>query len=303
MMGRDQALPYAGIEAGGTKFICIVASGPDDVRAQITIPTTQPEDTIEKTIAFFKTHEPFAGMGIATFGPCDLNPASPTYGFITTTPKPGWQHVNLLGTLRQALDVPIGFDTDVNVAALGEFTWGAGQGLEVVLYLTVGTGVGGGGVLNGRMMHGLMHPEMGHLRLPRVSEVDPFPGTCPYHGDCLEGLASGPAMEARWGKPPADLPPNHPAWQIEARYLALALSNLILVLSPQRIILGGGLMHQRQLFGLIRAEVKKLLNGYIHSPMILERIDEYIAPPGLGDQAGILGAIALARRAASRVMM
>jgi fructokinase len=298
-MNCDPLMPYAGIEGGGTKFVCMVASGPDDIRAQVIIPTTLPEETLTNVISFFRGHEPFAGMGIATFGPCDLDPSSPTYGFITATPKAGWQNVNLLSILRQAFRGSTGFNTDVNAAALGEFMWGAGQGLEIVLYLTVGTGIGGGGILNGRMMHGLMHPEMGHLRVPRAPHDDRFPGICPYHADCLQGLASGPAMEARWGRPPAELPPDHPAWQTEAQYLALAVSNLIFVLSPQRIILGGGLMHQRQLFPLIRAEVKRILNGYIALPEILERIDEYIVPPGLGDQAGVLGAIALARQSAS----
>jgi fructokinase len=297
-MERNQASLYAGIEAGGTKFVCALASGPDDVRARISLPTTTPEETLGKAIGFFKTHEPFTSMGIGTFGPCDLNPASPTYGHITSTPKSGWTDVNLLGIFRQAFAVPIGFDTDVNVAALGEAKWGAGQGMDMVIYLTIGTGIGGGGVLNGEMMHGLIHPEMGHIRLPRVSNTDEFEGICPYHGDCLQGLASGPAIEARWGKSAAELPPDHPAWKIEARYLALGVSNFIFVLSPHRIIMGGGVMHQKQLFPLIRVEVKRLLNGYIQSPMILERIDEYIVPPGLGDRSGILGAIALAKHTA-----
>jgi fructokinase len=299
-MNLNQSFLYAGIEAGGTKFVCTVASGPDDVRAQVSFPTTSPEETLRKAIGFFKAHEPFAAMGIGTFGPCDLDPASPTYGHITSTPKLGWTQVNMLGIFRQTFAVPIGFDTDVNVAALGESKWGAGQGLDTVIYLTIGTGIGGGGVLNGQRMHGLIHPEMGHIRLPRVSNTDEFDGICPYHGDCLQGLASGPAMEARWGKSPAELPPEHPAWQIEARYLALGVSNFIFILSPHRIILGGGVMHQKHLFPLIRAEVKRLMNGYLQSPMILERIDEYIVPPGLGDRSGILGAIALAKHTAKK---
>ncbi len=299
-MNRYQAFLYAGIEAGGTKFVCTLASGPDDVRAQIRFPTTTPEETLGKAIGFFKANEPFAAMGIGTFGPCDLNLSSPTYGYITSTPKTGWTNVNLLGSFRQAFAVPIGFDTDVNVAALGESKWGAGLGLDMVIYLTVGTGIGGGGVLNGRMMHGLIHPEMGHIRLPRVTTADEFKGICPYHGNCLQGLASGPAIEARWGKSAAELPPDHLAWQIEARYLALAVSNFILVLSPQRIVMGGGVMQQKHLFPLIRAEVKGLLNGYVQSPMILERINEYIVPPGLGERSGILGAVALAKQAAGK---
>jgi fructokinase len=298
MKKRDSL--YAGLEAGGTKFVCVVATGPNDIRAQAKFPTTAPDETIGRVIGFFKAHEPFAAMGIATFGPCDLDPASPTYGHITSTPKMGWENVNLLGILRRAFPFPIGFNTDVNVAALGEWNWGAGQGLDPVIYLTVGTGIGGGGVVHGRMMHGLIHPEMGHIRVPRLPQ-DTFSGNCPYHGDCLQGLAAGPAIEARWGKPAEQLPSDHPAWNLEASYLALAVNDLICVLSPQRIILGGGVMQQRHLFPLIREEVKRLLNGYIRSPMSLEKIDEYIVPPGLGNQAGVLGAIVLAQRAAEEL--
>ena len=222
-------------------------------------------------------------------------PRSPTYGHITSTPKSGWENVNLLGLFRRAFPVPIGFDTDVNVAALGEWTWGAGQGVDSLVYVTVGTGIGGGGVINGRMMHGLIHPEMGHIRVPRVSG-DSFPGNCPYHGDCLQGLAAGPAIEARWGKRAEALPSDHPAWDLEASYLALAVNDLICVLSPQRIILGGGVMCQRPLFPLIRQKVKRLLNGYIQSPRILEGIEEFIVPPGLEGRSGVLGAIALAEQ-------
>ena len=297
-MERDQPLLYAGIEAGGTKFVCMVAAGPDDVRAQATFPTTTPEETLGKAVAFFKAHEPFAAVGIGTFGPCDFDPASPTYGHIKTSIKRGWEEVDILGTFRRDFPVPIGIDTDGNVAALGEWKWGAGQGLDMVLYLTVGTGIGGGGVMNGRMMHGLIHPEMGHIRVPRISSTDEFAGICPYHGDCLQGLAAGPAIQARWGKPADELPPDHPAWEMEARHLALGISNYICVLSPRRIILGGGVMQQKHLFPLIRKEVKRLLNDYIPSPMILERIDEYIVPPGLGDRSGILGAIALGQQTA-----
>jgi len=294
-MDRKSGFYYAGMEAGGTKFVCMVAAGPDDVRAQVSFPTAQPDETLGKAIAFFRSHEPFAALGIGTFGPCDLNPASPTFGRLSTSIKPGWKEANLLDPFRQAFDVSIGIDTDVNVAALGEYTWGAGQGTEVLLYLTVGTGIGGGGVINGRMMHGLFHPEMGHIRVPRA-DGDPFAGICPYHCDCLQGLASGPAIEARWRNPASELPPDHPAWRMEASYLALAVCNYICTLSPNRIILGGGVMRQGHLFPLIHEEVKRLLNGYIRMPMILERIDEYIGPPALGDRAGVLGAIALARQ-------
>ncbi|MCX5914750.1 MAG: ROK family protein [Deltaproteobacteria bacterium] len=292
---KKQGPLFAGLEGGGTKFVCAVATGPEDIRAQESFPTTTPEETIGKAISFLKRHEPFAALGIASFGPCDLDPRSPAYGHITSTPKAGWENVNLLGIFRREFPVPVGFDTDVNVAALGEWKWGAGRGLDTVLYLTVGTGIGGGGVINGRMLHGLIHPEMGHIRVPRVAD-DTFAGNCPYHGDCLQGLAAGPAIEARWGKPAEELPPDHPAWSLEAAYLALAVNDLICVLSPQRIILGGGVMYQRHLFPLIRQKVKRLLNGYIQSPLILERIEEFIVPPGLGDRSGVLGAIALAEQ-------
>jgi fructokinase len=295
-MKQEKFPQYAGVEAGGTKFVCMVAAGPEDVRAQVSFPTTKPEETLGQAVSFFKAHEPFSALGIGTFGPCDFNPASPSYGCLSTSIKPGWKQADMLGPFRRAFDVPVGIDTDVNAAALGEYTWGAGQGLDTVLYLTVGTGIGGGGVINGRMMHGLFHPEMGHIRVPRVPGDNSFTGVCPYHGDCLQGLASGPAMEARWGRPAEELPPDHPAWKMEAHYLAQAVHNYICTLSPNRVILGGGVMHQGHLFPLIREQVRRLLNGYIQLPMILEKIDEYIVPPALGDRAGVLGAIALARQ-------
>ena len=299
-MPQKSVLYYAGMEAGGTKFICMVASGPDEVRAQTSFPTTKPEETLGRAVAFFKAHEPFAALGIGTFGPCDLNPASPAYGCLSTSIKPGWKQANMLGAFRRTFDVPVAIDTDVNAAALGEYTWGAGQGLEVVLYLTVGTGIGGGGVIKGRTMHGLFHPEMGHIHLPRVSGDDSFAGVCPYHGDCLQGLASGPALGARWRKPAGELPLDHPAWKMEAQYLALAIHTYICSLSPNRVILGGGVMHQRHLFLLIQEQVRRLFNGYIQLPMVLEKIDQYIVPPALGDRAGVLGAIALAKQTAEK---
>jgi fructokinase len=288
-----------GIEAGGTKFVCAVGTGPDDLRAEARFPTIRPEETIGQAIEFFKEQaakEPLAAIGIASFGPVDPNPKSPTFGYITTTPKPGWAHANFAGRIREALGIPVGFDTDVNGAALGEYCWGAAQGLDTFIYLTIGTGLGGGGMVNGQLIHGLIHPEMGHILLPRLAE-DSFAGVCPYHGACLEGLTAGPAMEARWGQRAETLPLDHPAWDIEAHYLALGLVNFICTLSPQRIIMGGGVMEQRQLFPLIRQKVPVLLNGYVQSPAILEHIEAYIVPPGLGSRAGVLGAIALAERA------
>ncbi len=289
---------FGGIEAGGTKFVCAVGTGPADLRAETRFPTTTPEETMGQAIAFFKEQaqqEPLAAIGIASFGPVDPNPASPTFGFITTTPKPGWAQTDFAGAVGRALGVPVGFDTDVNVAALGEYRWGAAQGLDTFIYLTIGTGLGGGGLVNGQMIHGLIHPEMGHIRLPRHPD-DPYPGACPFHGDCLEGMAAGPALQGRWGQQAETLPVDHPAWTIEAHYLAYGLVNFICTLSPQRIIMGGGVMEQSQLFPLIRRKAQELLNGYVQSPEFLERVDRYIVPPGLGNRAGVLGAIALAEQ-------
>lgn len=290
---------WGGIEAGGTKFVCAVGTGPDDLWAEVRFPSTTPEETIGQAIQFFQQQrEPLAAIGIASFGPLDPNPDSPTFGYITTTPKPGWVHTDLAGPIRRALGVPVGFDTDVNVAALGEYRWGAAQGLDTFIYLTIGTGIGGGGMVNGKLIHGLMHPEMGHIRIPHDRDVDPYSGSCSYHGDCLEGLAAGPALEGRWGQRGETLPADHPAWLLEADYLAFALANIICILSPQRIILGGGVMQQRQLFPLVWRRVQELLNDYLPVPAILDQIDDYIVPPGLGDRAGVLGAIALAQHAA-----
>jgi len=291
---------YGGIEAGGTKFVCAVGAGPGDIQDEIRFPTTTPEETISQAVDFFRAHhrrEPLAALGIASFGPVDPNPASASWGCITTTPKPGWQHTNLVGPLEQTLGVPVGFDSDVNGAALGEHRWGAAQGLDTFVYLTVGTGLGGGAMVNGKLLHGMMHAEMGHMLLPHDLEADPYPGHCPFHGDCFEGLVCGPAIADRWQVDPRTLGPDHPAWALEAHYLALGLVNIITVLSPQRVILGGGIMDQAQLFPMVRANVQALLNGYLQTPEILEQIDDYIVPPGLGNQAGVLGAIALAQDA------
>ena len=292
---------YGGIEVGGTKIICAVGSGPQDVRAEVRFPTTTPGETLARIITFFRQQQlaaPLAAVGIGSFGPVSLDPNAPDYGSITTTPKPGWAHTELAGVIGRALGLPVGFDTDVNAAAFGEWRWGAAQGLDTFIYLTVGTGVGGGGLSNGRLMHGLLHPEMGHIRLPRDRQTDPFAGICPYHGDCLEGLASGPALQARWGLPAETLPTDHPAWVLEARYLALACVSFICTLSPQRIILGGGVMSQSHLFPLIRQDVQSLLNGYIQAPAVLQQIDAYIVPPRLGGRVGVLGALALAEQVA-----
>ena len=289
---------FGGIEAGGTKFVCAVGTGPDDLRDEIRFPTTTPDETIGQAVAYFKEQadqEPLAAIGIASFGPVDPDPKSDNWGYITTTPKPHWHNAEFATVLQRELAVPVGFDTDVNGAVLGEHRWGEGQGVDNFIYLTIGTGIGGGAMVNGQLVHGLLHPEMGHFLLPPRSD-DPTPGGfCPYHGHCFEGMASGPAIEKRWGQKAETLAEDHPAWELEAHYLAVGLENLICVYSPQRIIMGGGVMEQKQIFPMLREKVLALLNGYVQSPNILEQIDSYIVPPGLGNKAGILGAIALAQ--------
>jgi fructokinase len=288
------------IEAGGTKFICGVGTGPDDLET-VEIPTTTPVATIDRAVEFFRQFQPdLKAVGIASFGPVDLHPASWTYGYITSTPKSGWRNVDLAGTVRKHLDVPVGFDTDVNGAALGEARWGAAEGLSDFLYLTVGTGVGGGAVVHGRVLHGLLHPEMGHIRIPHDTARDPFAGCCPFHGDCLEGLASGRAVQARWGMPARDLPADHPGLALEAHYLALGLANWVCTLSPGRIVIGGGVSQQELLFPLMRTELLRLLNGYVQACEITDRPEHYIVPASLGQRAGVLGALVLAEEALAK---
>jgi fructokinase len=290
---------YGAVEAGGTKFVCMVGTGPADMREHIEFPTTTPQATLQEALTFFRAAQDRLGrlsaVGIASFGPVDLDTGSPTFGFITSTPKPGWANVDIVGIVRNALNVPVGFDTDVNAAALSEWRWGAAQGLDTFIYLTIGTGIGGGGLVNGRLMHGLVHPEMGHVRIPHDVLADPFAGVCPFHGDCLEGLASGPALRARWLQSAEQLPDDHAAWALEARYLAFALVNFICTLSPERIVLGGGVMSREHLFPLLRRQVLALLNNYVRAPRILQAMDDYLVPPWLGRQAGVLGALALAQ--------
>lgn len=289
---------FGGIEAGGTKFNCIVASDPDHVVAQTRIPTTSPEITLTAVIDFFRPYassDQISILGVGAFGPVDLEPRSPTYGFITATPKPGWRNFDLVGALFAGLHLEVVLDTDVNAAALAEATWGSGRGLDSTLYLTIGTGIGGGFTQRGQLLHGLTHPEMGHIRVPHERHVDPFPGNCPFHGDCFEGLANGPAIEKRLGRSAESLPDTDPFWEIEAGYIAAALADYILILSPARIILGGGIMQRRFMFGDIRKKVLQALNGYIQSAAILDHIDAYIVPPGLGNFSGMLGALALAK--------
>ena len=285
---------YGGIEAGGSKWECAIGTSPDDVRAAETIRTTAPKETLDRAIAFFEREGPVDAIGIGSFGPIDQKLSSPTWGHITTTPKPGWAHTDVGQEIRRRLSVPVAFDTDVNAAALGEHRWGAGQGLDTFCYITVGTGIGGGGLAGGNLLHGLLHPEFGHIRIPHDFERDPFEGVCPYHGDCWEGLASGRAIEARWGKPAEELDDEPAVWELEAHYLALGLVSVMCVLSPERIVVGGGVARRDALLPLVQREVLSLMNGYLDSTVVRDRISDYITPPALGGRAGVLGAIALA---------
>ncbi|MFD2114885.1 ROK family protein [Paenibacillus yanchengensis] len=283
------------VEAGGTKFVCGIGNEFGEIEKRISFPTEQPEETLAQVIDFF-AGEDIAAIGIGTFGPIDIDKQSKTYGHVTTTPKPGWANYPFLGRLQQAFSVPFGFDTDVNAAALGEATWGAAKGLDSCVYYTIGTGVGVGVYAEGKLIHGMLHPEGGHV-LTRRHPEDSFAGVCPYHGDCLEGMAAGPALEKRWNVKGAELPVDHPAWEIEAFYIGQALSATILMLSPKKIILGGGVMKQHQLFPLIHKQVQKNLNGYVQSSLITDQIAQYITAPGLGDNAGLCGSLALGLQA------
>ncbi|MBL8136236.1 MAG: ROK family protein [Acidobacteria bacterium] len=297
-MSSASPVLLGGVEAGGTKFVCVVGTGIDGLRTECRIPTTTPAETLGEVVRFFadasRVHGPLGAIGVGSFGPVDLHASSPTFGCITATPKPGWSGADLVGTFGRELGVPVGFDTDVNAAALGEWRHGAARGLDSFVYLTVGTGIGGGGLAAGRLLHGLVHPEMGHLRVPHDHAADPFPGVCPFHGDCLEGLASGPAMAARWGTAAETLDAGHPAWALEARYLALALQNIVCTLSPERVVIGGGVMAQPALLPRVRRELATLLNGYVQAPEVLHHMDEYVVAPVLGDRAGVAGALVLA---------
>lgn len=290
---------FGGIEAGGTKFICMVAQDPDHIVAEERFATTTPDQTIPNVADFFAPYAKrgeLAAIGIASFGPLDLNRNSPTYGYITSTPKPGWAQFDFCGAIENRVHVPVAFETDVNAAAIGEQFWvPENRSLDPFVYVTVGTGIGVGVIVNGTPIHGLMHAEAGHFALPHDWQRDPFEGVCPYHGDCLEGLASGPSLNLRWGQPSEKLPNTHAAWDLETDYLALALVNLIYAYSPQRIVLGGGVSQQPGLLETIRCKVQREINGYLQSPWLSERIDEYIVPPALGNRSGGLGAIAMAK--------
>ena len=279
------------LEAGGTKMVCAVGDETGKIMDRISIPTETPEITMPKLIEFFKKYE-LAAIGIGTFGPADLNPKSETYGHIMATPKLAWKDYDIRGEFERALNIPVGFDTDVNAACLGEATFGCMQDVDTGIYITIGTGVGVGTMVNRKLLHGMLHPEGGHILLEK-NPKDTYKGKCPFHSNCMEGLAAGPAIEGRYGKKAFDLKDVPEVWELEAEYIAKALVNYILILSPQRIVLGGGVMHQEQLFPLVRQKTVELLNGYVLTKEI-DNIESYIVPPSLNDNQGVMGCIQLA---------
>lgn len=282
------------IEAGGTKFVCAVGTEDGDILERMTIPTETPEETIPKVIQFFKQH-PVGAIGIGSFGPISVKKTDANYGNILNTPKLAWANFPFLKTIEEALQIPIEFTTDVNAAALGEYTFGAGQGLSSCLYITIGTGIGAGAIFGGEILEGISHPEMGHVIIRRHPE-DNFEGVCPYHRDCLEGMASGPAIEKRWGKKGIELAERKEVWELEAYYIAQAIVQYTMILMPERIIIGGGVSNQTHIFTLIQKQVKELLNNYLSQSQFHEAISEYIVPPGLGNHAGIVGGLVLAKK-------
>jgi fructokinase len=289
---------YGGVETGGTWVVCALGTGPDDIVAQETFATGEPGPTLERIAAFFEGAPRAAAIGVGSFGPVDLDPRSPTWGHVTSTPKPGWVHTPVAPVLRDRLGVPIHFDTDVTTAAIGEHRWGAGAGVDSLCYLTIGTGIGAGLLIDGRPVHGLIHPEVGHLRIPHDRERDPFAGNCPIHGDCWEGLAAGPAIAARWDADPRELPDDHEAWALEAEYVALGILAIVCVASPQRIVTGGGVLERPELLAAVRARLVDLNAGYLQTPLLGDEVERYLVAPSLGDRAGVLGAIALAQSTA-----
>jgi fructokinase len=291
-------MSVGGIEAGGTKWVCAVGGERGGLVWVENFPTTTPAETIGRAIQFFAAVPDLEALGVGAFGPLEVNPDSPRWGTITTTPKPGWRDTDVVSPLADGLGVPIALDTDVNAAAVGEWRHGAAQGLGTFCYLTVGTGIGGGAFANGRPVHGLLHPEVGHMLVPHDPSRDPFEGSCPYHGDCLEGLASGTALRARWGRPAEELT-DPEVWELEAEYLALALANVVLVLAAERIVLGGGVGTAPGLVERVRARLPEVLAGYVDTPQLRPGpgIDAYLVPPALGPHSGVIGAIDLARAA------
>ncbi|MCG7319553.1 ROK family protein [Brevibacillus laterosporus] len=282
------------VEAGGTKFVCAIGNEYGDILERTSFPTTTPKETLDQVIDFLHRKNVDA-IGIGSFGPIDVNTSSNTYGYVMNTPKLAWRNYDVLGHMKEHFSVPIAFDTDVNAAALGEATWGAAKGLDSCIYMTVGTGIGVGAIVEGKLLHGMSHPEMGHILL-KPHHTDSFTGVCPYHGNCLEGMASGPAIEKRWNQQGTELQTSTEVWELEAYYLAQALMNYVLILAPKRLIIGGGVMKQKQLYPLVSRQLIELLQGYVsENEYFYGDLSTYIVPPALGDNAGVSGAVALAK--------
>ena len=293
-----QEMLFGGLEAGGTKMVCAIGKEDGTLIDRVSIPTGSPEETIPELIRYFKEKEVQA-LGIGCFGPLDLNRSSETYGSITNTPKEDWAGVNIAQRMKEALSIPVGIDTDVNAAVLGEVVYGVAKGCSSAIYMTVGTGVGVGISMNGGLVHGLVHPEAGHMMICR-DQADTFRGCCPFHSNCVEGLASGKALEKRYGRKAQELSDRADVWELESDYLAQAVANYILVYSPEKVILWGGVMHQKKLLPMVRKKVQKLLNGYVSHPLLTERIEEYIVYPLLGENPGIMGSIYLGMKERKR---
>jgi fructokinase len=295
---------FGAVEAGGTKFVCAIADECGTLLAEARFPTADPVSTLAAVCRFLAERSraigPLSAIGLGCFGPINLDSRARNYGFIGKTPKGGWNDFDIVGVLRRQFPCPVGFDTDVNAAALAEHRWGAGQAAGNLLYITVGTGIGGGVLVDGLPLHGLMHPELGHLFPRRHPSDTHFAGVCPFHGDCLEGLASGPAIVARCGNELRTLEAAHLQWDLEADYLGQLCAQAVLALSPQRIVMGGGVMSETRLFPAIRQRLLHWLGGYIDRSEILDASGQYVVPAALGERAGVLGGIALAMGAAER---
>ena len=283
---------FGALEAGGTKMVCAIGDENGNILERVSIPTGTPENTMPPMIEFFRG-KGISALGIGCFGPVDLDKKSPTYGYITSTPKLAWTNYPIVAEFEKALGVPVGFDTDVNAAALGEATWGCTKDVDNSIYITIGTGVGVGVIVNGKPYHGMIHPEGGHILLARHPQ-DPMVGSgCPFHENCMEGLAAGPSLEKRWGVKGAELADHMEVWEMEAWYIGQAITNYIMILSPERIICGGGVMHQPCLLPLIRKEVERQMNGYIKGKG-MDDLNNYIVGVSLNDNQGAMGAVKLA---------
>jgi fructokinase len=294
---------WGAVEAGGTKFICLAGRGPHDIVAERHIATTSPEQTLRQVVDFFKglnRHNQLQTIGIGSFGPLDLDANSPSYGYITATPKEDWSNVDIRGVISRALNVPVTIDTDVNAAALAEGRWGIAAGCDNFVYITIGTGIGGGAVIDGKVRHGLNHLEMGHMLIKHDLKLDPFKGCCRFHTDCLEGLASGAAINLRYGRPAESLYAKTEVWELEADYIAQGIVNIIYLLSPQKIILGGGVMKFPALLKMVQNQVLRLINGYLAGNLV-DNIAENITAAGLGEKSGVLGALLLAKDSYTKI--